>query len=316
MPHNDAMEVFYNQYTLLLAFSGQSAACEKALEKIINAYQAAFTQTGNTTYLDKMVQPSINLARFYRLTGRKIQYQHAIQHLQPANGSVVLGELTVRLDSLSPDYSALIKHVVFVEKIKEALDDRAFSELTGIVADDNQDDSFVDEVRVIALMASGLYKEAEDLIIARLEVTQGYSRLVFYYRLHELMVLSGEDSKAAAIADTFRQIVLKASDAPLAYLVLFAQHLRLSPDREAVQHLVSLYEKLGEELHLGVFLADMYPIFDMTEVTCQLDKLARETHYSLIKKRIDAIRGKTEHKSDVSVLEPLKNCFFLFFEAA
>ncbi len=298
------IEGLFNNYPLILAYQGQLDKSQAALTQIIDFWSQRYSSNESLLgqkehqqkMLQKMLQPTINLARLHRMRRDNSGFWQVLNQINCLNDNshIELGGHRVTKTAIGDKHKFLV-NVSFWETLKTQLMEGKFESLLAL--ENSLPQPLIKtrgfrEAQIMAFLNLGQYDQAKSIIRGSMFSTDGQEQNFFYYRLYELYQCTGQyDAAATTLAD----IIAETQFSKLNSLTerLFAAKLveqqQLPADSPLAQKILQQYRATGDECNYGKLLLNLYVNDPSADVEAALLTLAKTTDYQFLQKAI----GKT-----------------------
>lgn len=314
------IEVLFNNYPLILAYQGQLDKSQAALTQIIDFWSQKYSHNDEPhtrqKMLQKMLQPTVNLARLHRMRRDNSGFWQVLNQINCLNDCthIELGGHRVVKTAIGDKHNFLVS-VSFWETLKTQLMEGKFELL--LAQADSLPQSLIKtrgfrEAQIIALLQLRQTEQAKSIIRGAMFNTSGLEQNYFYYRLYELYQSTGQyDAGATTLAD----IIAETQYSELNTLTerLFAAKLieqqQLPGNSPLAQKVLQQYRATGDECNYGKLLLNLYANAPSTDVEVALLTLAKTTDYQFLQKAVSTTLGIDICQPERQWSSKLEDCF-------
>lgn len=319
--NNSQIEGLFNNYPLILAYQGQFDKSQAALTQIIDFWAKKYTKNGEPLLLQKILQPTVNLARLHRIRRNNEAFWQIFDQINGLDERkhITLGNHNINKSDLGNlhgfDQLDFLVGVSFWEKIKTQLIEAKFEQV--LAQADLLPARLIKtrayrEAQIIALLHLGQYDQAKSIIRGSMFKTSGHQQNFFYYRLYELYQCTGQHTDGAT---TLADIIAETQYSELNTLTerLFAAKLieqqQLPANSPLAQKVLQQYRAIGDECNYGKLLLNLYANDPSAEIEAALLALVKTADYQFLQKSIGRTLNIDTHQPTRQWSNKLDNLF-------
>ena len=294
---NKTLSWIFNAYPLILAYQGKTAESEVVLKKIINFWSNSHKKQANTEKLKSLIDPSVNLARLHRLT-RNNKFWPTFNKINRFSNEkkIKLGGFTIGEAELQERWR-MLEVISLDEQLKTYISESRFEEVLNL-KDLLSEKDFLGpiylESKIIAHLALQEFEQAEVFAKQGMQQTNCIKRGVYLYRLYESFKGQNKHKDADLV---MKHLISKLEQTPLNNLTKLTfssriiEEANLKPNYLLVEQTLKQYQLIHDEFNYGMLLCHLYSHYPDDNLKTKIVKLAEQTDYLLLRKKIKNTLG-------------------------
>ncbi|NVJ61933.1 MAG: hypothetical protein HWE27_16195 [Gammaproteobacteria bacterium] len=293
---NRSIESLVNNYTFMVAASGNIEKSRLLLDSVIKKWQKEYLRSNDKGYLEKTLQPGINLIRLSLLIGDFDNFWQQIENATfvGVEDSICISNTYISVRSIN-QHKNFIRNNTIKECIKGLIKQGRYDELLALETSMPEElvrSLFYREAQVVSHISRNSHQKAIAIIRGVMSKTIDVEQLIFYFRLYESYRLQGKKSEAEVVLDEIIDELLILPIDNLKHLMfasMVVKAKKLDISHPLVQTILVQYEQIGDEMNYGFLLLWLYGLTPNSWLRSKLKELHCNTQYFLLRKELDRL---------------------------